>query len=166
MQKTMSRQIAEVLDRHIRGREYGVTRLAAQMNVTPRTIDRWAADESSPSASDLLVLLREVGMHDPERGLRLADELLGLVGLWCYRAPAGAPDADPLSVDALQLAAAAGHVAAVAAEIDADGVRTAEEAARLASATVPVVRHALEVRAEAHATPVAERSFALAGAAL
>lgn len=163
MQKTMSRQVAEVLDRHIRGREYGVTRLAGQLNVATRTVDRWCSEESTPSAADLLVLIREVGLHDAARGLRLADDLLGLIGLWVYRAPAEVTDAEPLAVDALQLSAAAGHVAAVAAEIDSDGVRSAEEAARLATATVPVIRHAMEVRAEAHAALTAERPLALAG---
>jgi hypothetical protein len=165
VQKTIERQIAESLDRSIRGREYGVTRLAGQLEVAPRTVDRWCSAESVPTAADLLRLLREVVLHDPERGMRLADEVLGIVGLWVYRAPRGeaARPGDGVTSNTMELTAATGQLAATVQRALADGRLDHVDAEDIERATVPVLREAHEVRAEAHSVPSPQLD--LAGAA-
>lgn len=162
--KTTHRRIAEILDRHIRGREYGVTRLAGQLGISPRTVDRWCSDESTPTAADLLEILRAVCLHQPERGLRLADEVLGLVGLWCYSAPpveARPGDAHGESCDVVEAAADLEREARNAAR---DGQLSAAEQARIANAARRVVRESLEVPAVALAAGTSERELALGDA--
>lgn len=161
MQKTMNRRIAEALDRHIRGREYGVTRLAGQLDVTPRTVDRWASDETPVSAADLLDILREVTAHDPARGMRLADELLGLVGLWCYRAPAVEPRPGDAHTESCHVVEAAADLERTTREAARDGEISAAEQARIANAARLVVREAHEVPAVASAVGTPERTLAL-----
>jgi transcriptional regulator with XRE-family HTH domain len=162
MAETLERKLARILDNQVRGRGgYGATRLARKLGVTPRTIDRWCAEETVPSLADVLRIVAAVGEDDASRALRLVADVFELVGLLPYRAPHVPADADPLAVDVCQLAAAAGELAGAVARADADGVRTAAEQAEIASLTEPVIRHAVEIRAEVHAIPTAERPLGL-----
>jgi hypothetical protein len=162
----LNRKIAMVLDLHLRGVDgYGVTRLAAELGKGTRSVNNWCEGICLPNLADALATIRAVSLASPDRGLRMADELLGLIGLWVYQAPgATRPDVDPLPVDGCQLAESAGRLAGVIARAEADGVRTATEVAEIATATRDVERHVIEIRAEVHHRPTAERPLALAGA--
>lgn len=161
MAKTVERRIAEILDDELRARAYGVTRLAGQLGCSPRTIDRWASEETTPSAADLLRLLRVVVEAEPERGLRLASRLLQLAGLEAHRAPSPEPHAGDAREEAADVTEAAAALQHDVREALRDGAIDAAEQARIANAAGRVVREACEVRSVAHACGTPEQSLPL-----
>jgi transcriptional regulator with XRE-family HTH domain len=163
MEKTTQRLIAEILDDEIRGRAYGVTRIARQLHVTTRTIDRWCSEESTPSAADLLNLLGAMMVGEPERAIRTASRLLRLVKLDAHRAEPIEPtvgDAIEEAADVTETAAALQHVVR---ESRRDGVVSAEERTRIVNAARRVERETHEVVAVVASLATAERSLALGG---
>jgi hypothetical protein len=132
MAETFTRRVARALDRNIRGRAYGVTRLADQMGVAPRTIDRWCADETALSAADLLRLVSCVAAEDPARANALLDDLLGIAGFAAHRAPAPAPQLGDAREEAADEAAA--DLQHEVRDATRDGAIDAEEGARIRNA--------------------------------
>lgn len=122
---------------------------AATDSVPVDRIRHWYDGTKSPRAWELAELLPALIAQDPAAALEWATSCLGLrdLGLELVLTPA-ADAGDALVVDGLQLAAAAGALSGRIAIAAMDGRVTAEEEAEIRTATIPVVREALEIRAQ------------------
>ncbi len=161
MAETYTRRVARALDRNIRGRAYGVTRLAEQMGVAPRTIDRWCADETAPSAADLLHLVSCMAQEDITRALALLDDLFAIAGFAAHRAPPTTPHLGDAREEAADVTEAAAELQHEVRDATRDGAIDAAEQARIANATRHVQREAAEVPGVVQALGTLERSLAI-----
>lgn len=133
---------AKALDRQVRGGGYGTTRLAKQMERTPRMIDAWCAGSTPIRAEDLLLAAScMVAGGDPERARAMLDEYVrGVTGatLGVHATPAGTVvpgDARDAAADLTEASAALQHKART---FTADGVLDAAESAELRNGTLAV----------------------------
>jgi transcriptional regulator with XRE-family HTH domain len=153
MQKTAERFLAEALDAHIRGREYGVTRLARQLGVTPRTIDRWCAGEVEPSGGDVVRILAAIFATEPRRAIALAASLLPANQAAALQLGAVLSE----SCDVVEAAADLQHVVRDATQ---DGEVTPVEHAAIRNAALRVQRETADVPATLAAVPSPQTAFA------
>jgi hypothetical protein len=157
MAKTYERRVAEALDRTIRGRAYGVTRLAKQMEVAPRTIDRWCADEVSPTAGQLLQIVECIATVEPAKALALLDDLLGCPGFAAHKAFGAETKVGDAREEAADVTEAAAELQHEVREATKDGAIDAAEQARIATAARRVHRETAEVPGVVQALGTLER---------
>jgi DNA-binding transcriptional regulator YdaS (Cro superfamily) len=162
MSKPMERRIAEALDHEIRGGQFGAGRLADLLQVDPGTVHRWCAGEVSIPAAEFLRVLQAIATRDPERALRLAARVLGYVGLDVFRAAPVAPAPGDLRNEAEDVPEAGVDLLREVRNSLADGIVSAEEQARIATAERRLVREGAEVVAVARALGTPEGALALA----
>jgi hypothetical protein len=169
MAKTMRRQLAEILDRHIRGVDgYGASRLARELGragvrCSVRTVDRWCADESTPGFDDVLQAIAVVNASEPHRGLRLTADVFELIGFLPYRAPVAPSCPGDAKDEAIDVVEKASDLQRVVRLAFADGVATPDELAAIRNGAEAVHREAAEVPAVAAAAPTPYVALAAGG---
>lgn len=118
-------------------------------DVPHHRIQQWCLGTKSPRAWEVAELLPGLLRQDRSAAMEWASACLGLraAGLELVQVPSAVP-LDALVLDGLQLAAAAGALSGRIATAALDGRVSAEEEAEIRTATIPVVREAMEIRAQ------------------
>lgn len=151
------RQIASIIDRHVRGEGAPKVAVAEWLDVALRTLDRWASDETRLTAAELIDLVAAVGKEDPIRAAAMWRDISALVGQESSPAPRSIP-ADAIEDKCLAVSAEAGDVsAALRKAVDPNGPGGREilssEAAVIALEAYDVERAAVAARAAARGVP-------------
>ena len=122
---------------------------AATEAVPVDRVRHWYDGTKSPRAWEVAELLPGLLAQDHAAAMEWASACLGLraLGLELVQVP-GALPIDALVLDGLQLAAAAGALTGRIATAALDGRVSAEEESEIRTATIPVVREAMEIRAQ------------------
>jgi hypothetical protein len=115
MARQTERQIALILDRHLRGVDgFGVERLSGLTDVSRNTIHNHAGGVACPSAAALFLYVSAVGTEDPKRALALWRDLSALVGMDA-RPVAHPADAGSVIGGTLEVQAETGEIATAVA---------------------------------------------------
>lgn len=131
---------------------------AATEAVPVERIRRWYDGTKSPRAWEVAELLPGLLRQDRSAAMEWASACLGLraAGLELVMVPQVEPG-ESLVVEGLHLAASAGALSGALARAAQDGRVSAEEETEIRNATIPVVRDALEIRAQVRRAQTSQR---------
>jgi hypothetical protein len=151
-------EVAKVLAAHIEGVDgYGSARLAEQLGINPRTVQRWCANETRPYADELLEAVAAIQEDDPVRAASLWRGVSALVLQEARPAPRSELAGD-VEDGCLAVVAETGDVSAALRKARAPGspggaAITPGEAAEIAQEVDDVVRVGVVAAASARSVP-------------